>query len=234
MRIRLLAIGLGGSCLVATALLASTPTVASQGSRTASASVSNPPRSCRAKHTRTLAVTPAARVFARAYWDPGIGLSPDVGYDVFACRFRARQRERPMRVGFRGPGSELGQISIAQRYVAFFEGVGGKDGSFCQGHAKVIDLFARKTRALGPSIEGVWAVNDLVLTSGGAVAYIVARPYRCSPGDGPVTDYVLMKLDAEGSGTLDEGSGIDPTSLAVAGSRIYWTTDGSPRSATLK
>jgi hypothetical protein len=70
-------------------------------------------------------------------------------------------------------------------------------------------------------------VTDLELTSQGALAWIVSgRPNR--------DDYFyVQKADESGRAVLDEGTAIDPGSLAISGRRIYWLNGGAPRTALL-
>jgi hypothetical protein len=70
-------------------------------------------------------------------------------------------------------------------------------------------------------------VTDLELTGDGGLAWIVSgRPDR--------DDYFyVQKNDGGGRAVLDEGTTIDPSSLALSGRRIYWMNAGVPRSATL-
>lgn len=70
-------------------------------------------------------------------------------------------------------------------------------------------------------------VTDLELTSQGGLAWIVAgRPNR--------DDYFyVQKADGTGRAVLDEGTAIEPRSLAISGRRIYWMSGGTPRTAVL-
>ena len=66
----------------------------------------------------------------------------------------------------------------------------------------------------------------LVVTGGGQLA-VSARTES--------TVRIYARRDPYGSPTvIDEGPGVDPHSLAVAGSRIYWTSGGATKSAILR
>jgi hypothetical protein len=59
---------------------------------------------------------------------------------------------------------------------------------------------------------------------------MVARP----DGAFAYLDGRVVAVDAEGERVLDEGPGIEGGSLALAGSIVYWTRQGEPRSARLR
>jgi len=72
---------------------------------------------------------------------------------------------------------------------------------------------------LGPALS-------LVVKSDGAVAWIVSAGFRNGY-------YQVHALDGSGSRTLATGRSIDPHSLALAGSTLYWTQEGKPFSSAL-
>lgn len=67
----------------------------------------------------------------------------------------------------------------------------------------------------------------IVVKPDGAVAWILE-----SGASRPI-EYQVHAVDAKGERTLASGSGIEPSSLALAGSTLYWTQDGQSFSATL-
>jgi hypothetical protein len=73
--------------------------------------------------------------------------------------------------------------------------------------------------------EGIGATKALVVKSDGSVAWTV-KVYENAV-------YEVHAADTTGSRMLASGADIDPTSLALAGSTIYWTQGGRPYSATL-
>jgi hypothetical protein len=68
--------------------------------------------------------------------------------------------------------------------------------------------------------------TTIVVTSDGAVAWIVDT--EGSPR------YQVRAVDKSGDRLLAAGSGIDPHSLALAGSHLYWTEGGVAMSTTLE
>jgi DNA-binding beta-propeller fold protein YncE len=78
---------------------------------------------------------------------------------------------------------------------------------------------------------GVGPATGIVVKSDGAVAWIVDAG-RNSVLNGPLI-YEVHAVDRTGSRVLASGSEIDPSSLALAGSRLYWMQGGKPMSAVL-
>jgi hypothetical protein len=73
---------------------------------------------------------------------------------------------------------------------------------------------------------GAGVVPSIVVKSDGAVAWIA------DAGDSTGSLQVHV-ADAQGSRVVASGTDIDPSSLALAGSTLYWTQGGSPLSAVL-
>jgi hypothetical protein len=82
------------------------------------------------------------------------------------------------------------------------------------------------TPAANPFAVGVGRTVAVVVKSDGAVAWIAKAP----PYEGT---YQLHAVDKSGSRVLATGADIDPSSLALAGSTLYWTQGGKPMSAPL-
>jgi hypothetical protein len=74
--------------------------------------------------------------------------------------------------------------------------------------------------------NGIGPTTAIVVKSDGSVAWIV----ETNPGAGT---YQVHALDSTGGRVLASGSDIDPSSLALAGSTVYWTQGGKPASAVL-
>jgi hypothetical protein len=74
--------------------------------------------------------------------------------------------------------------------------------------------------------NGIGPTTAIVVKSDGSVAWIV----QTNPGAGT---YQVHALDGTGGRVLASGSDIDPSSLALAGSTLYWTQGGKPASAVL-
>jgi hypothetical protein len=77
-----------------------------------------------------------------------------------------------------------------------------------------------------PKTVGHGPATAIVLKSDGAVAWIVDTVQQSDM-------YQVHAVDKSGSRLLASGSDIDPSSLALAGSTLYWTEGGKPYSATL-
>jgi hypothetical protein len=73
---------------------------------------------------------------------------------------------------------------------------------------------------------GIGPATAIVVKNDGAVAWIVSTPKE----DGY---YQVHAVDKMGSRVLATGPEIEPHSLALAGSTLYWTQGGKPMSATL-
>jgi hypothetical protein len=82
------------------------------------------------------------------------------------------------------------------------------------------------SRPDNPASVGTGSVSGLVVKSDGAVAWI-------SPTGEMFGFREVHALDRTGNRVLASGSGIDRSSLALAGSRLYWTQNGVPASAVL-
>jgi hypothetical protein len=77
-----------------------------------------------------------------------------------------------------------------------------------------------------PGDVGIGRATAIVLKSDGAVAWIVAV-------NGKTTEYQVHAFDKAGSRVLASSTEIAPSSLALAGSTLYWTQEGRPMSAVL-
>ena len=72
------------------------------------------------------------------------------------------------------------------------------------------------------------AVGPMVLTATGAVGWV---SFVYSRDDRGVISFTkeIRKVDAAGQTVLDQGDGIEPSSLALGGSTLYWTDAGQAR-----
>jgi hypothetical protein len=82
------------------------------------------------------------------------------------------------------------------------------------------------TPVSNPFAIGVGRAVAIVLKTNAAVAWIAKAP----PYEGT---YQVHALDSTGSRLLATGAEIAPSSLALAGSTLYWTQGGEPMSAPL-
>jgi hypothetical protein len=88
-----------------------------------------------------------------------------------------------------------------------------------------------------PTYIGVGAVRAMVLKSDGAVAWIASdhlRSEKIEHETGREVEYYdLYALDKTGERLLASGPELGDSSLALAGSTLYWTLGGKPYSALL-
>jgi hypothetical protein len=77
-----------------------------------------------------------------------------------------------------------------------------------------------------PEDVGGGFTSGIVVKNDGAVAWIVEIRYH------PV-EFEIHVVDRQGSRILASGTNVDPQSLALAGSTLYWTQGGKPSSTTL-
>jgi hypothetical protein len=81
---------------------------------------------------------------------------------------------------------------------------------------------------LGPGRAG--PVMMIVVKSNGSVAWIVQDSGATTSRP---AEYEVHAADASGERVLASGPGIEPSSLALAGSTVYWMQEGHPASALL-
>lgn len=171
---------------------------------------------CSAKGSTTVALNPQARLYVRSQRGDGdqhllLGCLLRSGRTTqldswFSCGC-TRGDEAGPQVWLRGTVAAINRFSCPPDPL-----LGG-----CVGSAHTFDLRTRRT--LRRANTGT-AISALVLGPGGAFAYV-------SSGG------AVAKSDAGGEGVLDAAAGIDPSSLAIAGARVYWTRGGTPQSALL-
>jgi hypothetical protein len=77
-----------------------------------------------------------------------------------------------------------------------------------------------------PGLVGAGSTTAIVVTSDAAVAWIVESEFKPQ-------EYQVHAVDKSGSRLLASGPGVGPSSLALAGSTLYWTQACRPFSAPL-
>ena len=150
------------------------------------------------------------------------------GAKWYVCAFR---QGTPHQAYGRGPGPisrGLRSATVSGRYLAFSTTGGGGSAPRCCGSVIVIDMltgheaFRGAFNGGGTAFGGIDTVPSvLVLKPNGFVAWI----YRTGNSE------EVHRRDSTGAAIIDSGPQIDPHSLAAGGSWLYWTDDGSPRSA---
>lgn len=167
---------------------------------------------------QTVVATSSVRVFRRRVKDGNL-----IEYTNYACYLRSPYRVRKLGRWDRFECGVYG-FQVAGRYVAYDHHVCAGDGFPCQ--VVVRDMKANTARRSTGCPQRPGVMTDLGLRSNGSVAWI-----RQLGGD---PEYEVWKLDSAGEARLDAGAAVDPTSLAVSGARVYWTSGDQPRSAPLK
>jgi hypothetical protein len=81
-----------------------------------------------------------------------------------------------------------------------------------------------------PHVVGVGPTVGIAVKSDGAVAWIAEDTGEAPPS---LTAYDVHALDKTGSRLLASGVDVDPSSLALGGSTLYWMQGGKPLSAVL-
>ncbi len=123
-------------------------------------------------------------------------------------------------------------------YAAFNAGV--SDPTLSTSYVCVVNLKTGKDRgflaATGPGSNDLGGVRSLVLTANGSVAWISQTsgvPNPSTPQLIPTLTEVYV-VDSFGRRMIASSSAISPTSLALAGSTIYWLQGGVAQAATLR
>lgn len=171
---------------------------------------------------RTIDAGSGGRVFYRPTRDPD---------RVYLCSYRTGRRT-PIGWDDCFNAAEVQLTRFSRRLLAV-------DTLSCASGGTVSTLDMRRTRdgrrlrrvAAAPFVPGRLAeVTDLVLRGDGTMAWIVElRDSAMSP-----PSYELRRSGAgTASALLALGADIAPGSLALAGSTLYWTQAGAPRSAPL-
>lgn len=90
---------------------------------------------------------------------------------------------------------------------------------------------------LHPGSTGVGPVKTLVLKPDGSVAWIAydyeRSLYPTATSEAEVPYYDVYAADKSGTRLLASGFDVSPSSLALAGSTLYWTQGGKPFSTSL-
>jgi hypothetical protein len=200
------------------------------------------PAKCRPGHSRQI----AANAHAQLYLAPEPHALPEY-LGVYGCVYG---RHRPIFLGGLPDPSSQGDEGIQHAtlagsmaaYEEFF--IGGYGSERAERRVVVRDLRSgrvlhRVPNGTPPTPEpggvGIGNVVSLVVKSDGAVAWIAGDGEVVSPSNPSVkvSAYQVEAVDASGNRLLASGAEIDPHSLRLAGSTLYWTQEGKTMSATL-
>lgn len=150
--------------------------------------------------------------------------------EMFACAYASGHAYALGPGPYPNSGVGIEKETLTGSMVAYEEFVvGGKNDEYTSGpttsywHVIVRNLrTGRVARAEG--ISGF--VEDIVLKSDGAAAWIVDTSVQPE-------EHTIVAFEKTGTHTLASGPRIAPSSLALAGSTLYWTEDGRAASAVL-
>lgn len=87
-------------------------------------------------------------------------------------------------------------------------------------------------KVLAGARPGIGPATAIVTTNSGSLAWIVEVEEENETTKAPA-QYEVRAVDKSGVRVLASGSGIVPSSLALARNTVYWTQDGKPASTTL-
>lgn len=185
---------------------------------------------------------------AQVYEAPAIASLPEY-LDFIGCAYGQRKSYDlgiPPTYGSPSGSGGTGQYTLAGPIVAFEEFSNG--GDEIQGPTqlqnKVVVRNLHTGRVLhivptgtpgappaNPGDIGIGGTTAIVVKSDGAVAWIVQVIENAVPKD-RIT-YQVHAVDKTGSRVLASGPEIEPSSLALAGSTLYWMQAGKAMSASL-
>jgi hypothetical protein len=177
---------------------------------------------CSHKGSRTILASEQARIYevtrnqAALTWLRG-------------CLYRTNRRVLLARSDLDGVSEQIESLRLTGRFAAF--GATGSAKADTLGSAvRVVDLRRGRRRYAAPPQRSPFRTFDLELKRNGSVAWI-AGPH---PGYA-ARPFQVFKTDASGRQVmLASGEDIEPHSLALSGSHLYWTQGGAPFSALLR
>ena len=178
--------------------------------------------SCRTAGS-TIDAGPGGRVLKRPTRDPD---------RVYLCSYRTGRRTA---IGWDDCFNAVGvfEVRFTRRFVALGLWSCGPGGTSATVELRSTASGRRVRRILSPGGDDpgeIEYVSDLVVRRDGALAWIIELR---DTADSPARYQVRSSLSGGTSAILAEGSDIAAGSLALAGSTLYWTQGGLPRSALL-
>ena len=145
---------------------------------------------------------------------------------LYACNLRTG---RITKLGWFGEGGgstwdSLEYVTVGGRFVAYVDAEYAFDYGFAGSRLVVVDSKTGKTRrgpvaAIGSAVPG-----PVVVRSNGTAAYLA------EPSNGM---FEVHRFAGGADTVLDAGPGIDRSSLALGGSRVYWIRDGIAHTAVI-
>jgi hypothetical protein len=141
----------------------------------------------------------------------------------------------PSECGSSGCPPHLEDLTLAGTLVAFQRSTTSESSEGGSGEWLVIVRDLRSGRVLrsvptgtstNPMVRGAGPTTAIAVKKDGAVAWIVEASHEPNR-------YEVHAVDKSGSRLLASGADVDPSSLALAGSTLYWTQGGKAFSTGL-
>lgn len=171
-------------------------------------------------------LTDAASTRVRVY-----NVDDGEGEDLYsACDLRTGRRVQFATHFTDNENFQIGVFRFAGSFAAF-EVCNSYRGTACTGQLRLFDADGKRTWPSTQALVVANRITDIALEPNGSVAWInaVEDGYRS-----PASKDAVFRCELGGCGKVEEGTGIGTRSLALsAGSHLYWTRDGTPRTATL-
>lgn len=140
------------------------------------------------------------------------------------------KRKKPVKFFLPDFPTGYGPIVVAAPYVAY-GAYGDCAAAFCNPNSVVVqDLRGGRPRPVNATLS-IAEVRSLVLTPKGSAAWIATT---FDPTGNILPSYTVAKSERGAPPVaLEASADVDPASLALAGSILYWLSAGSARTAAL-
>ena len=201
--------------------------VVALASVTEDASSARPHRKCAVPGARVVAANSRGRILVVRTAPSPAGMS----LDVFACRERQGRAFRVDRCV--ADFCSTTPPSVNRCYAVF--GAHSEDrGDDPGNHLVRVNLCTgRHTRVEAPpGTPRAIRISSALVATNGDLAWIWEVLHRESPDVARLTYQVVQQVGTKQT-VLDQSNAIDPTSLALAGRRLYWTSGGAAATAIL-
>jgi hypothetical protein len=198
------------------------PSVAAGGAHTSASA-------CQPFHSKTVLASSTARLFTRR--------TTNRDHDKVTALYGCRSGRRPVRMAsqFAGVVEErfFGSARLAGNVASVVSFGSDRGNEPLPQELRVFDLKRRRRTALVTTRAGAY-VADVELQKSGSVAFIEASSSDPTAGDPKYDRFEVRKREGGTLTLLDSGAAIDPDSLAVSGSTVYWTNGSQAKSAPLR